>query len=78
MNFSQAFMEAGANAVTITLWPVFDQSTSEFMIEMYQKIENGFDYSTALKKTKIDFINGDHDELYKHPSFWAPYVYYGK
>jgi len=78
INFTQAFMEAGSNSVSVTLWPIFDESTSEFMVSMYEKIADGATYSKAINETKRDFISGEYGELYKHPFFWAPYVYYGK
>ena len=78
INFAQAFMEAGSNSVSVTLWPIFDESTSEFMVSMYEKVADGVTYSKAINETKRDFIAGEYGDLYKHPFFWAPYVYYGK
>ena len=78
MGFTQAFMKAGVNSLSVSLWPILDESSSEFMVSMYKKVEDGATYSKAINETKRDFIIGEYGELYKHPFFWAPYVYYGK
>ena len=77
ISFAQAFMQAGSNAVSVTLWPIVDESTSDFMVSMYQKVADGQTFSKAINETKRDFITGQYGELYKHPFFWAPFVYYG-
>jgi len=78
IGLTQAFMEAGANGVCVSLWPVEDQSTAIFMTSVYAKIADGFSYSFAITDTKRDFISGKYGEEYKKPYYWAPFVYYGK
>jgi len=78
IGLTQAFMEAGANGVLVSLWPVEDQSTAIFMTSVYAKIADGFTYSFAITDTKRDFISGKYGEEYKKPYYWAPFVYYGK
>jgi len=69
---------AGANSVSVSLWPIADEATSEFMVSVYTKIADGEDYSDAISDTKKEFISGLYGEEYKHPFYWAPFVYYGK
>ena len=78
VGLTQGFILAGANSVSVSLWPIADQATSEFMVSVYSKIAEGEDYSESLINTKRDFIAGEYGEEYKKPYYWAPFVYYGK
>ena len=44
----------------------------------YLMIAEGEDYSESINDTKRKFISGLYGEKYKHPYYWAPFVYYGK
>ena len=78
MGFTQSFILAGANAVSISLWLVADESTSQFMVSMYGMVQDkGINYTEAITEVKRQFINGDFGEKYKAPYYWAPVVYYG-
>ncbi|MGR3302605.1 MAG: CHAT domain-containing protein [Candidatus Scalindua sp.] len=75
---TQSFILAGANAVSMSLWLVADESTSQFMVSMYGMVqEKGINYAEAITEVKRQFINGDFGEKYKAPYYWAPFVYYG-
>ena len=75
---TQSFILAGANAVSISLWRVADESTSQFMATMYGMVQDkGIGYAEAITEVKRQFINGDFGEKYKAPYYWAPFVYYG-
>jgi len=78
VGLTHAFITAGANGVIVSLWPVEDKSTSIFMTNFYSKVVAGDSFTLALAKTKREFIAGDYGEKYKHPYYWAPFVYYGK
>ena len=78
VGLTQAFIIAGANSVSVSLWPVADEATSVFMTSVYQKIADGIPYSLAITDTKREFLSGYHGEDYKAPYYWAPFVYYGK
>jgi CHAT domain-containing protein/tetratricopeptide (TPR) repeat protein len=71
----QAFLEAGANGLSVSLWQVADDSTKEFMVGLYRLVqERGLSHARAMTEMKRAFIHG---EEYKEPFFWAPFVYYG-
>ena len=74
VGLSQAFMLAGANAVSVSLWSVQDESTKEFMTKFYTLIDSGMPYATAMSETKRSFIKSGK---YANPLYWAPFVYYG-
>ena len=42
-----------------------------------KSVNDQISISEALKKTKIEFIEGKYGEEYKKPFYWAPYVYLG-
>jgi CHAT domain-containing protein len=70
---------AGGNASTIlTLWPILDGSTAEFVERFFKKIKTGAGPATALSETKREFIRGDAGEDKRSPTIWAPFVYYGE
>lgn len=71
---TQTFILAGSKNVSVSLWSISDESTKEFMVSFYKKINEGLSYKKAMIETKRDFIK---NEKYKHPFFWAPFVIYG-
>ena len=78
MGLTQSFILAGANAVSMSLWSVAGESTSQFMITMYGMVqEKGINYAEAITEVKRRFISGGFGEEYKAPYYWAPFVYYG-
>jgi len=75
IGLTQAFLMAGANGISVSLWPVGDASTATFMQTLYT--QQG-DYGLRINEIKKQFLNGQHGERYRHPYYWAPFVYYGK
>jgi CHAT domain-containing protein len=74
-----AFFMAGSHAVCSTLWSVEDNSTLILMKNFYDYVFlNNNDYSTALRKNKLKFIQEGYGKKYSHPYYWAPFIYYGK
>lgn len=78
VGLSQAFLVAGAKGISVSLWSVNDNSTMEFMTDLYKEISaNGMNYYQAMNHVRKKFIHGDFGEHYKAPVYWAPFVYYG-
>jgi CHAT domain-containing protein len=75
VGLTQAFLVAGANGLSVSLWPVSDRSTMRFMTGLYALANEGMGYDRALTRMKREFIA---DERYNYPFFWAPFVYYGR
>ena len=73
----------GAARVLATLWPVADNSTSEFMWRVYAFREKGHALPEALRRAQLSFLKGRVGALrprlapYAHPFYWAPYVLMG-
>lgn len=78
VSFVQAFFRAGAGSVAVSLWSVFDASTSRFMEAVYERAWNrDVSWSEAMAQTKRAFANGHHGDRLQSPRFWAPFVFYG-
>lgn len=76
VGLTQAFLVAGANALSVSLWQVSDESTMKFMTGVYSLVEEeGLSYSQAISEMKRVFLK---DDLYKNPFYWAPFVHYGE
>ena len=70
---------AGANGLSASLWSVNDVSTSQFMVALYNMVEQKrIGYGDAITEIKRVLIFGKFCEAYKSPYYWAPFVYYGK
>lgn len=79
VSLAQAFLEAGARSVAVSLWSVYDASTSRFMQAVYRRAwGEETSWAAAIAETKRAFIAGDHGERLRAPRFWAPFVYYGR
>ena len=65
---------AGNVDTIMTLWPIDDDSTAEFVRRFFTKVKNGTPESAALSQTKREFLV---DKKYMQPVFWAPFVMYG-
>lgn len=75
VGLTQAFLIAGANSLSVSLWQVSDVSTMKFMTGVYTLVEEkGLSYSQAISEMKRVFLK---DDIYKNPFYWAPFVLYG-
>jgi CHAT domain-containing protein len=73
MSLGRAFLAAGAESVTVSLWQVSDNSTQVFMEQYYENILDGMSKSEALAAARSYlFKNG-----FANPFFWAPFVLVG-
>ena len=79
VSLAQAFLRAGAGSVAVSLWSVYDASTSRFMEAVYRRAWNrDASWAEAIAETKRAFIAGHHGERLRAPRFWAPFVHHGR
>ncbi|MGE0282796.1 MAG: CHAT domain-containing protein [Rhizobiaceae bacterium] len=64
---------AGAKRSLLTLWPVDDTGTEQFMVQFYKHLVGGKTYPEALRQTKLDAIGGKLAAA-KDPRVWAAFV----
>lgn len=64
---------AGAKRSLLTLWPVDDQGTAEFMVRFYEHLAGRMTYADALRQTRRDSIEGQLPRA-KDPLVWAAFV----
>lgn len=75
VGLSEAFLTAGANSLSVSLWQVSDQGTRKFMTELYRAVrERGLSYARAMTEVKRSFLRAGP---FTEPFYWAPFVYYG-
>ncbi|MCI0617515.1 CHAT domain-containing protein, partial [bacterium] len=73
---SRAFLVAGASAVLVSLWDVYDRTTANFMKALYQKMEqNHMSKTEALKQVRTEMILNSKST---HPYYWAPFILIGE
>ena len=74
MGLPYALYVAGNMNTVLSLWPVVDESTAEFMTSFFGKLKAGVPQVKALNDTKREFLN---DKRFDKPAFWAPFIMYG-
>lgn len=66
----RAFKKAGAQTLVMSLWPVSDLATKDFMILFHKELAaNGWDKRKAFQKAKKSFR-----KEYNEPYYWAAFV----
>ncbi len=68
----RGFLYAGAPSLVASLWAVSDQSTDEFMREMYRRLNAGESKRQAIRSAQLHI-----KETFGHPYYWAPFVLIG-
>ena len=69
-----AFLQAGAEAVIASLWPVHDEAASQMAEDFYARLDIGDSVSEAYQFA-VRQLREDPD--FGSPFFWAPFVLYG-
>jgi CHAT domain-containing protein len=74
MGLPYALFVAGNKNTLLTLWPVDDAATAEFMSRFFTKLKAGTAQPEALTQTKREFMK--HPQ-WSAPQYWAAFVLYG-
>ena len=73
MGLVRGLLQAGAQSLILSLWDVHDQSTKEFMIGFYTRLQQGLSKARAMQATMLELRQG-----HPHPYHWAPFSLIGK
>ena len=76
VGLAQAFLIAGANSMSVSLWQVADNATKEFMVGLYKLVTyQNYTFNQGMSEMKRKFIAS---RRYNHPYYWAPFIFYGE
>ena len=73
MGLVRGLLQAGAQSLILSLWDVHDESTKEFMIGFYTRLQQGLSKAKAMQATMLELR-----KRYPHPYQWAPFSLIGK
>jgi len=76
LGLAYASLAAGNRAALLSLWPVADDTTAEFMQHLYANLRRGQSPPRALVATQREFHRSTNPRL-SNPLVWAPFVLYG-
>lgn len=77
IGLTRAFMYAGTPALMVNLWSVESQSAKLLNTGFYRNLKEGANRAEALRRSKLNLIQGEEGDHLRHPFFWAPSVIFG-
>ena len=72
MGFSRYFLRRGVSSLLVSLWPVDDEITSRFMIDVYRRLSRGERPHKALQAAQLTCRR-----MHSAPFHWAPFILIG-
>jgi CHAT domain-containing protein/Tfp pilus assembly protein PilF len=76
VGLTQAFLDAGADGVLVSLWQVDDRATAELMRRLYEgMLREGLSPAAALRQAQIALWRGTS---WQAPSYWAGFALQGE
>lgn len=73
LGFSRAFTYAGAQSLSINLWPIRDQTASEISLAFYEALNEGKNKADALREARLSYLNNTNSD----PYLWGAFIMYG-
>ena len=67
----RALVLAGARSQVISLWKVDDAGSKDWMVDYYQRLEQGMGRSAAARQVQLQMLQ---DPRYQHPYYWAAFI----
>jgi CHAT domain-containing protein len=76
LGLRRAFQVAGAKTVIMSLWPVEDQATREWMTTLYEgRLKRRLGTADAVREASLTVLRQRRAKgLSAHPFYWAPFV----
>lgn len=72
---AQAFLQAGAKNLLVTLWQTENRSARDIMLRFYREILSGAAKVEALQAAQLSMLE---TEDFQHPRYWAAYILIGQ
>lgn len=69
----RGLLQAGAQSLVLSLWDVHDESTKDFMLGFYSRLQQGQSKAEAMQSAMLE-LRAHHP----HPYHWAPFSLIGK
>src|SRR5262249_50082711 len=69
----RGFLSSGSGSLLLTLWDVYDTTTTCFMKSFYSRLKQCHDKALALRSAMLELRRE-----YPHPYYWAPFLLVGK
>lgn len=73
---TRAFVQAGADSLLLSQWPLEDRSASRITIDTVRQFANGSTKSAALRAAQLEMLK--HGGATAHPAFWAGFMLLGR
>jgi CHAT domain-containing protein/predicted negative regulator of RcsB-dependent stress response len=73
LGLMRGFLYAGAQSLLMTLWDVNDQSTAQFMISFYRRLQASGNKAESVREAMLEL-----KQAMPHPYYWAPFLLIGK
>ncbi|WP_234572607.1 CHAT domain-containing protein [Rhodohalobacter sp. 614A] len=73
LGFSRAFTYAGAQSLSINLWPIRDQTASDISLHFYEALNEGKNKADALREARLSYLNNTNSD----PYLWGAFIMYG-
>ena len=74
MGMGRAFQFAGTSNVLVSLWPVAEDSATQFASAFFQHLKKGKETRKAIRCARRDI----RDQGYEHPFYWAAFILVGR
>ena len=75
LGLNRAFIYAGTPNVIFSLWKVYDKVSANLMVDFYENVLEGKDYSESLWEAKLKLLD---NEATAAPHFWSPFLLIGR
>lgn len=70
IGMGRSLLAAGASGVVLSLWPIEDEISAQFMRIFYQYLGQGLLVTKALTQARLEILN-----QVSHPFFWSGFIY---
>lgn len=76
VGLSRAFLYAGTRSLVVTLWPVADETSADFVLGFYRALRTR-SKAEALQAAQAAFIQAGPSSPLSHPFYWAGFILVG-